>query len=103
VSPMWNEDDHRALRELLAQDDKFRAEHAEWMARREPPASPPMRETDDAGDCDGGALAAAQEPEPDLFPEAVDEFSQPASNASTPSIASLPTCAISIPRSRRSG
>jgi len=80
---MWNEDDHRALRELLAQDDISRAERDEWMARREPPARPYARETDDAGviyrDCDNDASLHASELAPEAFddlPEAVDEFSK---------------------------
>jgi hypothetical protein len=44
MGPMWNDDDHRALRELLREDDRRRAERA-----CEPMRSPPMRETGDAG------------------------------------------------------
>lgn len=67
MNPMWNEDDRRMLAELCRQDDRLRAEHHEWMARRKSPASLPMRETDDAGviyrDSGGRVLQPAPEPE----------------------------------------
>jgi hypothetical protein len=55
------------LEELYREDDRLRAEHRAWMARRAPSASPPVRETDDASiiyrTVDNNAMAAAPQPE----------------------------------------
>jgi hypothetical protein len=42
------EDERRQLAELFREDDRLRAEHEQWMARREAKAASPVRESDPA-------------------------------------------------------
>ena len=43
---MTSEYERRYLAELYAEDDRLRAEHTEWLARREAQASPPVENSD---------------------------------------------------------
>src|SRR5262249_112607 len=49
VTPMWTEEDRRQLAELCRLDDRLRAEHAAWMARREAQGQALTRKSDDQG------------------------------------------------------
>jgi hypothetical protein len=63
------DDDRRQLAELFREDDRLRAEHAQWMASREAAASPPMRENNPEGIVyrtnENGAQASAADSDTD--------------------------------------
>jgi len=64
------DDERRELAELYAADDRLRAEHADWLARREAASGAPVQKSDEPGILyrvtDNNSLRPA--PEPDAEP-----------------------------------
>ena len=66
---MVTDEERRQLAELFREDDRLRAEHVDWTARRNPGASPSMRKSGDEAvlyrTIEQTAPQPATEPQPD--------------------------------------
>src|SRR5262249_2661201 len=67
----WDESDRRHLADLIREDDRLRAKHAEWNAQRERAAASLVRESEADGllyrECENSEPAPAPAPDGEPF------------------------------------